>query len=312
VIKMTSQSKSKIKTTIGLCVKNSEKTLKNCLENIINQSYPKELMEIIVVDGDSKDKTMEIATNMISNSGILSKFYSDEGEGLGTARQIVLDNINSKYVVWVDGDVLISKDFVKNQVEFMEQNPQVGVATGRYVFTKDAHTTLPALLQSLSKYVGSIEFSNTAEHRGLPPNDASIYQVKASRQVGGFDKNIKGASEDEDIIIRMRKKGWLVSVNHEAKYYAFPRETWHSLWIESSWFGYGKHYLNHKYRNLHVHVYNTPLIFFFVGLKAGLKAYKLTLHKNAFLLPLASVFSKIAWWFGFIKSHMEGYGHQKG
>lgn len=292
-------------------MKNSERTLENCLERVINQEYPKELMEIIVVDGGSKDKTMEIATNMISNSGILLKFYSDKGKGLGTARQIVLDNTDSKYVVWVDSDVLISKDFVKNQVEFMEQNPQVGVATGKYIFGKDSYTTLPAVLQSLSKYVTSIEYTPTREQRGIPPNDASIYRVKASEQVGGFDKKIKGASEDEDIIIRMRKKGWFVSVNEKAKYYAFLRRTWQSLWIEGVWFGYGKHFLGHKHRDLHVCMYRIPLVYFYVGFKVGVKAYKLTLQKKSFLLPLAYVFMTLAWWFGFIKGHIEGYGHEK-
>jgi len=307
---MTSQSSSKTKITLGLCVKNSERTLKNCLERILDQNYPKGLIEIIVVDGGSKDKTMKIATSMISNSGVLSKFYSDNGKGLGSARQIVLDNTNSKYVVWVDSDVLISKDFVREQVEFMEQNPQVGVATGKYIY-REAQSTLPAMLESLGKYVGSIEFTNTREHRGLPPNDASIYRVKSSKQVGGFDEKIKGASEDEDIIIRMRKKGWLIAVNEKAKYYAFPRETWQDLWIERSWFGYGKHYLGHKHRDLRVCRRSIPLIFFFVGFRVGLKAYKLTLQKKSFLLPLVYVFTTIAWWFGFIKGHIEGYGHER-
>lgn len=290
-------------------MKNSEGTIKNCLKSIINQDYPKELMEIIVVDGRSQDKTINIATSMISNSGILSKFYSDMGKGLGSARQIVLDNTNSKYVVWVDGDVILSNDFVTNQVEFMEQNSQVGVATGKYIHRKDAHPTLPAMLQSLSKYVVSIEFTRTREHRGLPPNDTSIYRVKASKQVGGFDKKIKGAGEDEDIIMRIRKKGWLLSVNEKAKFYVFPRETWQRLWLAYCWRGYGKHYLGHKHIGLHVGMRSIPLVYFFLGFKVGLKAYKLTFQKKSLLLPLAYVFMKIAWWFGLMKGHREGYGH---
>ena len=308
---MTNESKSKIKITIGLCVKNSERTLRNCLESIINQNCPKQLMEIIVVDGGSKDKTMEIAASMILDSAIPSKFYSDKGKGLGTARQMVLDNTNSKYVVWVDGDVIISKDFVKNQAEYMEQNPHVGVATGKYIHNNDAHNTLPAMLQSLSKYVTSVEYTPAREQRGIPPNDTSIYRVKASKQVRGFDKNIRGASEDEDIIIRMRKKGWFVSVNEKAKYYTFLRRTWQSLWIERVWFGYGKHFLGHKHRDLHVCMYSIPLVYFYLGFKVGVKAYKLTLQKKSFLLPLAYVFMTLAWWFGFIKAHIEGYGHKK-
>ena len=277
----------------------------------MNQNYPKGLMEIIVVDGKSKDKTMEIATSMIAKSGAHSKFYSDEGKGLGTARQIVLDNANGKYVVWVDGDVLISEDFVKNQVEFMEQNPKVGIATGKYIHEKDVHTTLPATLQSLGRCVGSVEYIPTRKHRGLPPNDASIYRVKASKQAGGFDKKIKGASEDEDIIIRIRKEGWLLSVNEKARFQAFLRETWQSLWLAYGWRGCGVHYLYHKHRDLHIRVSSIPFVYSFAGFRIGLKAYKLTFQKKSLLLPLAYFFMKTAWWFGFIKGHIEGYGHEK-
>jgi len=307
---MTKQTRPRIKITIGLCVKNSERTIEKCLESIINQEYPHELMKMIVVDGGSRDKTVQFAKSLISRSDIVSKFYSDNGEGLGLARQIVLDNTCSKYVAWVDSDVILSKHFVKKQIEFMEQNPQVGVATGKFIYRKDFHTTLPASLQSLDKYIASMEFAHTKEYRGLPPNDASVYRIAASKEVGGFDENIRGASEDEDIIIRIRERGWLLSVNQEAKFYAFPRETFQSLWIEGSWFGYGKHYLGHKYRDLHVCMRNMPFIFFFVGFKQGLKAYKLTLQKKSFLLPLVYVFVKVAWWFGFIKGHKEGYGHE--
>jgi len=158
--------------------------------------------------------------------------------------------------------------------------------------------------------VGSCQFKETSA-RGLPPNDASVYRVQAARRVGGFDTHIRGAAEDEDIILRMRKVGWLISVNREAKFFAYTRQTWHDVWTEAAWFGYGKHYLGHKYQGLHVCMYRIPLINFYVGIKVSLKAYRLTSQPKSFLLPLAYVFSTIAWWFGFMKADLEGYGHDQ-
>jgi glycosyltransferase involved in cell wall biosynthesis len=309
---MAAQSRPETKVTIGLCVKNTEKTIKECLESILNQDYPKHLMEIIVVDGGSKDQTMNIITKMISSSGTVARFFCDEGKGLATARQIVLDNTKSKYIVWVDGDVLLSRDFVKVQTELMEHNPRIALATGKYDYRKGIQTTLPATLESLGKYVDSAEWARPGRHRGFPPNDASVYLVEASRQVGGFDKTIRGASEDEDIIMKMKNRGWLIALNVKAKYYALSRETWQALWTENVWFGYGKHFLSHKYKGMHVLMYvaYAPLIYFFVGFKQSLKAYKLTSQKKSFLLPLAYVFSTLALWFGFLKAHQHGYGHK--
>jgi len=226
---MINRSTQETTITIGLCVKNSEKTISSCLHSILNQHYPGKLIEIIVVDGKSKDKTIRIAKKMISLAGVSAKFYSDEGKGLGPARQIVLDNTGSKYLIWVDGDAMISKDFVQSQVEFMERHPKVGAAAGMYAFKQDTAVALPALLQSLSRLVGSVQFKERAR-RGLPPADASVYRIEASRQVGGYDMRIRGAAEDEDIILRMRKTGWLISVNREAKFFTFTRQTWSDVW----------------------------------------------------------------------------------
>lgn len=308
---MINYPRSTMRVTLGVCVKNSERTIEKCLRlNAINQNLPKRLMEVIVVDGSSKDKTVEIARNVISGSGIVADFLSDKGEGLGVARQIVLDHAHTEYVIWVDSDVLFSRNFVKNIVTFMDQNPQVCVATGRYVYPESACVTLLASLQNLSKYIGSIEFVPKKEYHGLPPNDACIYRLRACKQVGGFDKRIKGAGEDLDIIIRMMKKGWKISVDKSAKYYALPREKWGSLWVERSWFGKGRYYVAHKHPDLHIQTPNI-LLSFIIGCKEGLKVYKLRLERKALLFSLYYTFVAAATLHGFIEGYMEKYGHEQ-
>jgi glycosyltransferase involved in cell wall biosynthesis len=306
---VSASSRPNLKVTIGLCVKNAERTIHDCLKSIVNQSYPKELVTIIVVDGKSKDKTVEIAKEQLLYSGTASKFFSDNGAGLGFARQIAFENTNDRYIVWVDGDATILEDFVEKQVEFMERNRRVCVATGTHIHKGNTHTSLPASLESLGKYVGSAVGALAQEDRGIPPNDTSIYRVEAMNQVGGFDTNIRGASEDVDIITRMRRSGWTVAINKEAKYHVFPHASWQRVWLEGVWFGYGEHFLGHKHKDLHVCMYSIPAVYFYEGIKEGIRAYKLTFEKKSFLLPVNYVFAKIAWWYGFIKAHAEGYGH---
>jgi glycosyltransferase involved in cell wall biosynthesis len=248
---------------------------------------------------------------LLSNSGMQQLFLSDNGAGLGVARQTVFENTRDKYIIWVDGDAIINEDFIRSQVDFMEQHSEVCVATGAYIHKSGIHANLPASLESISKHVGSVVSLTAKAKRGLPPNDVSIYRVDALKQVKGFDTHIRGASEDEDVIARMRKFGWFVAVNAQAKYYVFPRATWHDLWAERVWFGYGQHFLGHKDKSMHVCMYHIPLINFYTGLKLGIKAYRLTSEKKSFLFPPYNVFSTAAWWHGYLKAHMEGYGHQK-
>ena len=58
-----------------ICVKNGEKILEKCLKSIIRNSP----LEIIIVDGGSKDCTIEIAKKYTD------KIFSDGGRGLAYA-----------------------------------------------------------------------------------------------------------------------------------------------------------------------------------------------------------------------------------
>ena len=309
--KMSIETEFGDKVTIGLCVKNCEKTIRACAESILDQDYPKHLTEIIVVDGESRDRTMNILRELISKTNMVASYFSDEGQGIATARQIVLDKTKNKYVVFVDGDVLISTDFVSSQVSFMQNNSGIAMATGIFNYQKGIQKALPAVLQSLSKYVGAVEWVRSRKHRGFPPNDASIYLVKASREVGGFDKTIKGASEDEDIILRFNRKGWSIALNERAKFCALSRETWQALWLEYVWFGYGYHFLSHRYPGRHFFMRHLPLVYVYTGLKQSFTCYRLTLEKKSFLFPFLSLFYAVSLYFGFLSAHREGYGHRK-
>ena len=39
---------------------NSEKTIKRCIDSVINQNYPNKKIEYVIIDGASKDKTVSI------------------------------------------------------------------------------------------------------------------------------------------------------------------------------------------------------------------------------------------------------------
>lgn len=308
---LNSNCASEPHVTIGICVKDSEKTIRKCLESIFNQNYDKGLLEIIIVDGESKDNTLNISEELTSKSGISTKIFSDKSKGLSVARQLVLDNTKNKYVVFVDSDVLLAPDFIKSQVKFMENCSGMAVVFGKYEYQKGLQKSLPATLSNLSKNVGSLEWARSTKRKGFPPNDASIYLVAATKHVGGFDLSITGASEDEDMILRLTAQGWFIAINEKARFYALSRATWSSVWMESVWFGYGKHFLNHKNKGTSFFLRYLPLIYVYVGLKLGVKSYKLTLEKKSFFIPLLTFFRKIALYVGFVNAHHDGYGHAK-
>lgn len=56
---------SKPVVSVVVTTKNEEKNIGRCLESITKQTYPKEKIEIIVVDNNSTDRTKEIVEKFI-------------------------------------------------------------------------------------------------------------------------------------------------------------------------------------------------------------------------------------------------------
>ncbi len=285
------------KVTIGVCVKNSEKTIRESVSSVINQKYPTEFIQIIIVDGCSKDKTMSIIYNVIEKTSMKVEIYSDKSGGISKARQHVVNKANGKYIIFVDSDVKLFDDFTKKLVGFMDENPKVGVAFGKPMYQEGG--ALVSAVRDLYWYAIG----------GFLGNSATIYRPEAIHEVCGFDQNIKGAGEDTDLINRIRAKGWLVSVGEKARFFHKSRENLREFWLEQYWFGYGDHYISHKNKNGNQLWHRLPIGSFRYGLRVAIKAYRLTHIKISFLIPLQSVFGNISWWFGFVKGHIEGYGH---
>lgn len=298
------RSSTKQIVTIGVCVRNSEARIKEVINSIANQDFPREQMEIIFVDDGSKDRTLSIILSTIPKIDSQTRIFSIEWKGLGQARNIVVDNASSDYIIWVDGDMTLSRDFVRKQVEFMEKELEVGIAKGKYGGTPSKN--LAAYLENIVWRV----VDHKDEGSALPGTGGSIFRVRAIRQAGGFDNQFTGAGEDIEAVYRVRESGWQISKT-KAKFFEDHKTSWKALWREKLWKGYGLHMVFHKHHNFDRLYEMAPPFGFLAGVFNSLIAYRLTRQKKVFLLPFHSIFVKTALCIGFIKSHLNSYGHPK-
>lgn len=292
-----------IKVTIGLCLKNFIRTVKTAIDSVKIQDYPHEDMTLLIVCEESQKKTTNHLRNLIEGMDIKTLIFSSHRGGLGTSRQIVVDNADGEYIIWVDDDFVMKSDFIRKNVEFMEKNPRVGAALAKEIETR---RTLVATLESYKRLYESL--------RGvtIPDGDFQIFRLKAIKQVGGFDTKIKGAGEDIDLSRRVRGLGWEVSTNNSSEYSRnHPPETWKMLWRKRVWYGYGNHLLSHKYPNKTLHWEFNPFFAIGVGLRNAITIYPANHEKKVFLFPLYSFFTSAASFLGFFQAHLDGYGHAK-
>jgi glycosyltransferase involved in cell wall biosynthesis len=283
----------KPKVTIGCCVRNGSVTLRKCIESILIQDYPHDLIEIIFVDDGSVDDTFIIIKNYLPKIDMYVKAFRQKWKGLGPSRNLVVENASGDYIIWVDADMILPKDHVRKQVEFMEANPKVGVAKAKYgLITND---NLVAMLENLPDVIDN--FDNLKSK--YPGTGGAIYRTKAIRDVGGFDDHLVGVGEDQDIAFRIRAAGWLIK-RSDAYFFELRERSWSDLWKKYFWYGYGNYFLYRKNKSIFKLYRMIPPTGFLIGLLYSIVGYKRIGRRIVFLLPLHYFFKKVAWFVGFL------------
>jgi len=125
---------------VVLLTKNSEEVLAQCLESVY-KSVP--VRQLIVVDGHSTDKTLEILNVFNGVHGNIKIIY-DNGTR-ATARQKGIRNVETDWFIFVDSDVVLSKNWFQKAMKYVDKN--VGAIWGIEVWsTIQKSTTLKMFL----------------------------------------------------------------------------------------------------------------------------------------------------------------------
>ena len=196
---------------------NSEKTIERCLESIKNQTYKN--IEIIVVDKGSADKTLEIARKYTDKVFVINAKERCEQKNFG------LRKARGDFVMFVDSDMELTPNVVKECVELAEKNDKVGgiiipersVGDGFWVRVRDFERSFYA---------------------GTKIESARFFRRDLALKVGGFDEDVV-FFEESTLPQKIEKLGY--NVRARIKSEIFHHEENFSLrkWLKKKYY-YGK------------------------------------------------------------------------
>ena len=117
------------KISIVIPIYNVEKYLSNCIESITNQSFQN--YEMILVNDGSKDSSLEICYKYKKNNNKI-KIVNKENGGLSSARNAGIKIAKGKYIVFIDPDDEIDKNYFNTLYTIAEEN-NCDFVVGNYV-----------------------------------------------------------------------------------------------------------------------------------------------------------------------------------
>lgn len=126
---------SEIKISVVIPCYNVELYLARCLDSVLNQSI--KVYEIICVNDCSPDDSVKLILDYQSKYPDVVKLINNEvNMGLGATRDVGLRVANGDYIVFVDSDDYLSKDYIETYIDVVNEDTDLDVVVGGYIFEK--------------------------------------------------------------------------------------------------------------------------------------------------------------------------------
>ncbi len=203
-------SKNKPDISVVIPTLNEEEYIEDALSSLTNQFIPKKY-EIIICDGFSNDKTVEIAKKYAD------KIVYENKRTISAGRQTGAKAAEGDVIVCAGADVYVESDWL--DVLTRPIFKKTHVASIGPVFPRDGNSVenafSHAVLGPLSKVLSRI---NT--HFVIADNMALC--AKTFRGIGGFNPSLV-TGEDTDLIMRMKKKGKIAYLPNAQSYVSMRR-----------------------------------------------------------------------------------------
>lgn len=116
------------KVTIIIPVYNSEKYIGRCLDSVISQSYTD--FKILVVNDGSKDNSQQIINEYKSKYPEKIILIEQENKGVAVTRNESIKKAMGKYIMFIDNDDFIDKDYIKTYISTIEKGDYDAVIGG--------------------------------------------------------------------------------------------------------------------------------------------------------------------------------------
>jgi glycosyltransferase involved in cell wall biosynthesis len=182
-------------TSICITVFNEEKSIGALLDSLLAQT--KKADEIVIVDGGSTDKTVEIINHYQKRFGgiklLKEKCSRSKGRNLGV--EVAGNNI----IAITDAGCIAHKDWLENITEPFSQD-RVDISAGFYHMTGSDPVS-----KAMSVFLGV-----TPRHfdiNFLPSTRSMAFRKSAWEEVGGFPESRENSAEDTDFNYKVVKLG---------------------------------------------------------------------------------------------------------
>ncbi len=215
--------------------RDEEKYIGKCLDSLISQDYPKNKMEILVVNGMSKDRTGEIVKRYIKQYLFIKLLENPQGFtpfGLN----IGIKKAKGEIIVRIDAHASYQKDYISKCVRYLNEYRADNVGGVIKTLPKRSGPVAKAIAISLAHPFGagtSYFRTGSKKPRQVDTVFGGCYRKEVFKKIGLFNEKLI-RSQDIEFNKRLKKAGGKILLVPDITAFYYPSDNlkdffWHNF-----------------------------------------------------------------------------------
>ena len=230
------------KVSFLIPTKNEEKTIGKCIDSLLELDYPKEKIEIIIVEGKSEDNTKKILNEYAKKYSNISVYY-DDSINKPESRNMCIKKSSGDFLISYSGHATAEKDLLKILIPKFTSNEIAGVGCPNFTPNKDfLGKSIGTLFTGFMAGGGTEMFTqnaNFSEEKFVDHVPFVIYRKDIFKHIGLYDKNLQ-YGQDAEFNIRLKKHGYKLLYSPKTKIFLYKPTSLKKLFMKMYFYGIGR------------------------------------------------------------------------
>lgn len=225
---MITEAKKLETVSIVIPVYNEEKFIEGLINSLLKQDYDKEKIEIIFVDGNSSDKTVEIINKKLANEKLQYRVMSNPKKITPKSVNMGIKEAKNDIIIRLDAHSEYPINYITKCVYYINNTDADNVGCICKTGSKTKIGKAIANVVSSKFGVGNSSFRTGAKSGYVDTVPFGTFRKELFDKIGYFNEELP-RSEDNEFNYRIRKNGGKVYLFNDTEITYYPRDTIYKL-----------------------------------------------------------------------------------
>ncbi len=255
--------------------RNEEEFIDDCVKSILKQNFPKENLEVLVMDGMSDDRTREIIKNYERKYSFI-KLIDNPEKVTPKGMNLGVKNSKGDIIIFLNAHSVFDKEFLKWTIYYLKNRPEATIVGGTLtsIVKKDNFfsKTIALVLDSVFGS-GGVRYRQRKKEGFIKDTlPFAAYRRDFFKKIGYMDEELL-RGQDAELNLRILKLGGKIYFSPKIKSYVYVRSSLKKFFRQQFQYGYFKVKIAQKLGLKSILRQTIPSVFVLVLFSTGILSF---------------------------------------